>query len=249
MNKQLQDLYEELLSKYTLPTQEPPAAFPFLLYIDDEEAFEDKDVVKVMFFGQEFSGKDWYHYDYRKSVCDNMELYQTFFKSITGSKNKRGLGNGMNILIERISKKFPNKSFRFVWNDIVKLYKTGEDDIISPQYYNTVGKEFAKDIIRGELDIIKPDIIIFLSGPTYDDKLQDIFGDILFETLPDYKREDKTGDWERRDEKWGDFPEKALAKVHLSDFPDVRFAFRSYHPAAHKNHYPYYFTIRDEINL
>ena len=260
MNKQLEDLYSTQLS-YTRPEQRPPGhpfetkAFPFLLYIDDEDAFNDKNVVKVMFFGQELSGGasdgngiGWYGYDYRNSVSENMKLYSEFFNSKTGSKNKKGMGGGMNMLIDIIGEKFPGKSFRFVWNNIVKLNTIGVDARISQQYYNVVGKDFSRDIIRGELEIIKPDVIIFLSGNKYDGKLKDVFGNVSFETLPYYKRE-QTGTCEKTNEKRGDFPENELAKVNLADFPFVKYAFRTYHPTNKKNIHDRLYTIRDEIKL
>jgi hypothetical protein len=261
MNKQLENLYSTQLSD-TRPEQRPPGhpfetkAFPFLLYIDDEDAFNDKDVVKVMFFGQELSGgasdgngKGWYGYDYGKPVSENMELYSKFFNSKTGSDGKKGMGNGMNILREMIIKKFPEKSFRFVWNNLVKLNTIGVDARISQQYYNVVGKDFSRDMIRGELEIIKPDVIIFLSGNKYDGKLKDVFGNVSFETLPYYKRE-QTGTCEKTNEKWGDFHENELAKVNLADFPFVKHAFRTYHPNHRTNNTSdRFYTIRDEIKL
>jgi hypothetical protein len=261
INKQLEDLYSTQLS-YTRPEQCPPGhpfetqAFPFLLYVDDEKAFEDKSTVKVMFFGQELScgasdgkGIGWYGYDYQKPVGENMKLYSKFFNSETGSDNKKGLGGGMNALIEMIRKKFPQKPFRFVWNNVVKLATSGVDAKISQEYYDVVGKDFSRNIIKGELEIIKPDIIIFLSGYEYDDKLKDIFGNVSFETLPNYKRE-KTGNCERTTEKWGDFTEKELVKMNLPEFPFVKYAFRTYHPNYKKNsYYDRFYTIRDEIKL
>jgi hypothetical protein len=261
INKQLEDLYSTQLG-YNRPEQCFPVhsfetqAFPFLLYVDDEKAFEDKNTVKVMFFGQELSGgasdgkgNGWYAYDYQKPVSENMKLYSKFFNSETGSDGKKSMGGGMNTLIEMISKKFPQKSFRFVWNNIVKLTAMGVDARITQEYYDVVGKEFSRNIIKGELEIIKPDIIIFLSGYEYDDKLKDVFGNISFETLPNYKREKESGNCERIDEKWGDFTEKELVKVNLPEFPFVKYAFRTYHPNHKINIYDRFYTIRDEIKL
>jgi len=42
------------------------------------------------------------------------------------------------------------------------------------------------ELIRFEVELLKPDIVIFFTGPHYDQYIKKAFGDILYEPIQDY---------------------------------------------------------------
>jgi len=228
MNNTLNKLYNSKWEKYHIELQNiwkdesliKKPTNPLLLKIDDEVDFINSDL-KVMIFGQETNG--WYeNSDDINSISNE---YSNFYG--TGYCYKYGgqFWNGVNRFQTLLQAKFPSKKIRFVWNNIVK---TGKSDGrgMPPNYIYEVERNYFS-IIKDELKIIKPNIVVFLTGPNYDWVIKDNFGLLNYEPLFPYS-------------------ERQLSKVSLES---VDFCFRTYHPNYlwRNNINSYFDRIIDEI--
>jgi hypothetical protein len=128
-----------------------------------------------------------------------------------------------------LNAKYPDKQIRYVWNNIVKIGKVREAGPGRPpkNIYDAERKFF--HVIPDEVKILKPDIILFLTGPDYDDAIRDNFGETVYSPVPPYS-------------------ERQLAKLSI---PSIGFAFRTYHPNyLWRNDINSYFNaIVENINL
>lgn len=100
-----------------------------------------------------------------------------------------------------------NKEPIFIWNNISKLGlsegKTGVNDKsreLERKYFN---------VVKGEFDIIKPDLVIFMTGPTRDNDIKFNFEQVLFSKVSDF------------------FSQRKMALVEIDGIKGLRL----YHPA------------------
>lgn len=177
-------------------------ANPLLLSIHEEEAYKNADI-RIMIFGQETNS--WY--DKRGATIDAVQsLYDVFFNQGECWSYSGQFWNGISRFITSIQKKFPDKKIRLVWNNIVKIGRQG-DKGFPPNYIYEIERE-KFHVIPSELEILKPNVVLFLTGPNYDRILKDNFGELEYEALPNYSQ-------------------RQLSRVFLKDVP---FSFRTYHP-------------------
>lgn len=172
MNQKLIELYSKYWDKYLISIRDgchEPAAFPFLIAVQDAYKYSEE---KVMICGQETQG--W------GNEYDDLESYPTVEQVIDIYKGfvwTDGYNSPYWNFIKAIKKALPAKGF--VVNNIVKVgkrYGAGCDEEI---YHKSmaifpVGQE--------EKRILAPNAIVFLTGPNYDCKIRDVFGD--FEVKP-----------------------------------------------------------------
>lgn len=229
MNKELLELYslkwnnltkaisliyqnESLLSK---PTN------PLLIKIENEEDYSSADI-RLMIFGQETNG--WYEMD--DSIEGILKGYDDFFNIDYCYSYGGQFWNGISRFITMISKKYPDKKIRYVWNDIVKIGKS-EGKGLPPDYIYNVERELFS-VIKDEIKIIKPNFLIFFTGPYYDNKIVDNFGKVDFEAIQP-------------------FNVRQVAKTKIGNVP----AIRTYHPNyLWRNDINSYFdSIIDEIKI
>ena len=59
----------------------------------------------------------------------------------------------------------------FLWNNLIKVGKSGMKGK-PPEYIYRVEREFF-DVIRKEIEILKPHLLVFLTGPYYDTVLRE----------------------------------------------------------------------------
>ena len=126
-----------------------------------------------------------------------------------------------------MQKKFPDKKIRLTWNNIVKIGKHGAKGF-PPDYIYEIEREHFH-VIPQELEILNPNVVLFLTGPNYDSIIKDNFGELKYEALPNST-------------------ERQLSRVTLKNVP---FAYRTYHPNyLWRNDIDDYFdTIIDDINF
>jgi hypothetical protein len=162
------------------------------LSIENEAEFVRADI-RVMIFGQEtndwksvFGSKD---FDYLMALHRGFSYHGPFWE-------------GMELFKKMLNEKFSDKRIAYLWNNIVKIGKAGMVGM-PPGYIYSVEREFFS-VIKQEVEIIKPDIILFLTSPEYDDKILDNFPSVASEGG------------------------KLIAKVSITG---VRYVFRTYHPA------------------
>lgn len=160
MNERLKELYQ----KYWNKTRDEivvkkDSAFPFMINVNKRYENASK---RVMFCGQEtyaWNGEE-YNAVEKSSVDSIMKRYDIFVNN--GGYNSP-YWNFQNRIIA------DNPEIGFVQNNLVKIgkaYEPGCDETID----NLAHQYFP--VFKKELNILRPDLIIFLTGPNYDRKIE-----------------------------------------------------------------------------
>jgi hypothetical protein len=210
MNEKLIELYqsnwnnlsEELNAIINDSSKEVKPANPYLLNVNEEYNVSD---IRVMIFGQETNGWEG---EFQNDINVSIEIYDDFINSNKCFSYGGQFWNGYNRFLTILKNQFPNKKISSISNNVVKIGGAGSDLNCPPDYiYDIEKKHF--NIIEKEIEILKPNVIIFLSGPNYDEKLKNIFLDLEFNTFSDK------------------FNDRQLSKIEYKNLTNV---FRTYHP-------------------
>jgi hypothetical protein len=237
--KQLRELYTSKWADFCAAikpiiedkTYEIKPTGPLLLWPAYGEYLEyEKADLRVVIFGQETN--DWVGVfnpdtDPDEGIEELMDLYDRFFED---RWLKSSFWNGFWKFTRMLESKFPDKKISFVWNNIIKMGKAGEMGRPPAYIYDIEQKHFS--VVKEELDILKPDVLLFLTGPNYDARIEDKLGKLTFEPFSSYN-------------------ERTIAKVKL---PYTDFAYRTYHPnyiyrQGRGTIEAYYQAILDDIKL
>jgi len=175
---------------------------PLLITVQDEYKYINADI-RVMIFGQETN--DWGG-DFMNDIKHIISIYEDFFSSKHCFKYGGQFWNGISRFLKMLELQNPNKSIEFIWNNVIKVGKSGKKGK-PPEYIYHVEKENFR-ILNEEMQILQPNLVLFLSGPYYDNILIEQFKDIGFQNIEEYQQ-------------------KQIAKVNLLNCDS---AFRTYHP-------------------
>lgn len=195
-------------------TPEVPA-YPLLIKVN-EEALAKADI-KIMIFGQETNSWEQKVSEkvipieesgmfVDKTVDVFMNYYKDFLAKKINENSKRSPFWDFHYQLK--NNKFSTKQVELIWNNI---YKIGNFEKRKNRPSSSI-REFENkyfDIIQQEVNIIKPNLIVFFTGPKYDGRLTKKFEVINKHSLK------------------SDIPSKELAKLDLGiGIP----AYRTYHP-------------------
>lgn len=154
-------------------------AMPFLLDVPD--SLEDK--FKIMIYGQETWG--WYDGSSLDGWIEKGMLgYKRFFleKNFYSGYQKSSFWQAFRFYEKHIPEILKGKDIAqepvFIWNNICKLGLGNEKTGVNGLSRALEQKYF--DIVQGEFEIIKPDLVIFLTGPTRDHDIKFNFKDVKF---------------------------------------------------------------------
>lgn len=165
INKQLKELYESCwkdLNQYGKKISSIKPANPLLLKIIEEE-YEQADL-KVMIFGQE----TWGWHEFSTSIEEGMNRYENFFvTNFTQGKKKGAFRQAFNYFKTELNNHFKDKKIYYVWNNISKIGRNDKKTGVTTDIRNLERNHF--NVIAKEVSILKPDIIIFLTGNRDDD--------------------------------------------------------------------------------
>ncbi|WP_395734598.1 hypothetical protein [Prosthecobacter sp.] len=225
MNTKLSNLYNEAMKKSFQTLDGLPSnadggpANPQLIRVPDDY---ETSKLKVAYFGQETNGWEG-PFAETKGVDHLQQVYHDFvnIKSFEyGGQYWNGVKSFQNAFLELDS------SSRFTANNLVKIGKAWDRG--SPPESVIDWQSHWFEVIREELKILKPDVIIFLSGPNYDRHIETIFGKVTFEAV-------------------NARPARELSRVVAEGLP--RNSFRTYHPnyGYRNNFYPTQSDILDEV--
>lgn len=183
--------------------------------------------IKIMIFGQETN--DWGGDFPRIGGIDRiLKTYKDFFT--TGDCYSYGgqFWNGISKLKNKMQQEHSGQSVEIIWNNIVKIGKSGEKGLPSKDIIEWQSCMF--EVIKLEVDYYKPDIVVFFTGPYYDRFILRAFEDAVF--LP---VEGKT--------------KRQFAKVESLFLPAK--TIRTYHPNYlwRNSFYDYLSTIVKEIKV
>ena len=189
---------------------EKESADPLLISIADEEAFEKADC-RLLIYGQETNG--WGTKNGVEDVESICNEYDIFFNSCKCYHDGGQFWNGVKRFNSLLEKKLFDRKIFLIWNNIIKIGKNCSENNKEKckgrpqQHIYNVEREFFP-VIKEELILIKPNIVLFFTGPNYDDVIKDNFGTLKYEAVEP-------------------FSERQLSRVSLNNIP---FVFRTYHP-------------------
>jgi len=145
------------------------AVFP--LFIKTNESYEKADK-KIMIFGQE-TNRWGGIYGTGITVEEILDKYENFFNTKCCYSYAGQFWNGVKHFINSYKKKNSDISVDYLWNNIVKM---GIDNKGFPYaFYENIVKPNLNQLINKEIEILKPDNIIFFTGPNYDEIIDDVF--------------------------------------------------------------------------
>ncbi|AOW18807.1 hypothetical protein LPB03_15700 [Polaribacter vadi] len=179
------------------------ATNPLLLKIDEKYANAD---FKIMIFGQETNY--WYSEENKGEFHGKVEpifnLYEDFFLSNDCYSYGGQFWNGISRFVELAEQEIDGK-VGLVWNNVIKVGKCGKGapfasiQEIQFEHFN---------VIQKEIEILKPDLLVFFSGPNYDGHIKKSFKKLGRKSI-------------------NGFSERQLCEMELSNLAP---AFRTYHP-------------------
>jgi hypothetical protein len=207
MNTKLFDLYaskwgslqEELSKIHNDDSLDVKPTNPYLISVNPD--YENSDL-RVMVFGQETNG--WHE------EGDSVEELQAAYDKWVNQGNCFSYGgqfwNGTNLLLAKLREKFPMKTIGFVANNLVKIGKSDERGF-PPDYIYDIERSHFRTVPE-EISILKPDIVVFYTGPNYDSILADLYEKLDFSPVTP-------------------FPSRHLSGLNINGVPH---AYRTYHP-------------------
>jgi len=227
MNVQLNDLYSSKWEKISEMLQsfneEDPedyanmATHPLLIKTNEEYEYAD---LKIMFFGQETN--EW-HGAFEEGIDINsvIRVYDEFYLK----KGYERYGKPFWNFIRRLKSTQSNKNIGYIWNNVLKI---GKSESGSPQQslINYTIESF--NVIPQEIKILKPNILLFLSGHTYDEHIKKSVGNFTIVPIEG-------------------FPTNKLCLLKFDDI-NVDLAIRTYHPGYLQRLGEHRIEITDKIN-
>ena len=220
MNEELLKLYNEywptLVSNAALLSDESDKRQPsHPLLIKVNEKYENAKI-KVMIVGQETDGWCESMIGSERSPDGIANIYFNYFyettKKAAKAKNKRPFWNKSNFKYfkDGLEKELGSDNVGFIWNNLSKIGKNSRG-ATTKKINKLEGESFSVHI--QELDILKPDVIIFNTGSDRDYLLKQRFNVTLSNThYADTKKE--------------------VAKVGFSGKHEKIISFRTFHPNA-----------------
>jgi hypothetical protein len=177
---------------------------PLLIHINDEEKYQNADL-KIMFFGQETN--TWEGKLGDKSIDELLHTYSEFFGKGKCFRYGGQFWNAVRDYVHSIKQMAPDKNVEFAWNNLIKLGKADSKGRPEADLIEFQRKEFP--VIKREIEILKPDLMIFFTGPYYDRYIADEWSDVIFSDIQNWKK-------------------RELAAIKHERLPAN--AFRTYHP-------------------
>jgi hypothetical protein len=209
INKQLKELYASKWDAISVALsdiangeeQTCRPANPLLLQVDKEEKWKTADF-KVMIFGQETNA--WGNYP--ETMDQLFGTYNRFFHEGGCWTHGGQFWNGINKFEDMFNGKYPEKQICYLWNNIIKIGKETTKGYPSSNIREAELTHFR--VIPDEIRILQPNVLLFITGPYYDNCIRDNFGELLYSPIEPYTN-------------------RQLAKLSI---PNIDFAFRTYHP-------------------
>lgn len=129
---------------------------------------------KIMFFGQETN--NWLIEDhdglFGAEIDDLFDLYDDFYNMKKCFNYGKPFWNTIKKWIDSLNKANTDQ-FGYIYNNLVKIGRCG---IGFPEtHYKDFIRPLLNELVSKEIEILKPDILLFFTGPNYDFIIDDIF--------------------------------------------------------------------------
>ena len=147
------------------------SAMPFLIVPTNDYCISEK---RIMIVGQETDSwaKEVYDFPEEQTHSNVLKVYDRFV-------NRGGYNSPYWDFIRAIKEAAPSNT-QFVINNIVKIGK--KRDVGCDDYINNLTIEHM-NLLPQELEILKPDMMLFLTGPNYDHRIEAALGKLKTERV------------------------------------------------------------------
>jgi len=176
INKNLENLYKTYYEQALLNKKSLKISSPLLIKID-EEKYNNADL-KIMIIGQETFG--WHGEFGSEDVQELMNGYDKYLNNNLRGKNKRVFWKAFHYFEKELNQFYSDKSIYCIWNNLIKISKY-EDKGMTDKIRDFERKNFS--VISEEFKILKPDIVIFLTGPNRDKDIRYNFSNVSFDNM------------------------------------------------------------------
>lgn len=214
INKQLQILYSKHWDNLLLQLDNEDNkkhTNPLLINVDEEKLTAAD--MKIMIFGQETKGW-WDKNGFARTVDEGMDRYKKFYceQGFYKGYKRSAFWKGFRFFQRELNKYYTDQKISYIWNNVSKIGKANGKTGVLPRIRDIERNFFP--VVREEVNIIKPDMIIFLTGPNRDHDIKFHFPDVEFSSSG-------TSNTKRQ-----------LAKVASKNLPSM--TIRMYHPSFYK---------------
>ena len=189
-NAKLKTLYEEFLPQLSEQafcvnkqlSGKNKATNPLLIKIG-EEYIDAK--MKIMFFGQETNS---WHLEmdgtgkFHGEIEPLLQLYKKFYLKKGCYSYGGQFWNGINRFKQQI-KKHELHTSGLIWNNVVKIGRCGKGTP-NKEILNIQKRNFK--VIEKEIEILKPDFLVFFSGPNYDHLINEMVAPTKFTPIKNF---------------------------------------------------------------
>lgn len=185
VNEKLEELYQfnmELLKAdlfdYNLNNNDK-VTNPHLIKVSDK--WENAQV-KIMIVGQEtytWCGECGNGGEFSSNIEMSLKVYERFFLKEKGYSSP--FWNEFRRIMNTVKS---SKSIDYCWNNIIKIGRLGSGNI--PEVNDIIKDKF--DVVLEEIKITKPNIILFFTGPRYDNHIKRFIGNFKHENVEGFKQ-------------------------------------------------------------
>jgi hypothetical protein len=187
LNTQLLKLYQKYTDSIYAETWESNVSAPLLMHVFDEYCAMEN---KILFVGQETHS--WGQMNLKPSPADLLKKYREFnlgksadygdgkpFRYLRSpfwnfNRNVFYQGNWKNSEVT-------NKTNGFLWTNISKF----DCNSTTPSEVLQDRNEAGFELLKSEIAILKPDVVVFLTGSKYDHRINNVFNPVRETILPD----------------------------------------------------------------
>ncbi len=183
-------------------------ANPLLMQCWEKEYLSSK--YKVLFLGQETNGwNDEDDLDKETLEKSIMQLYVDFRLALNPPPHWVRSKSSFWRYVRDVNRELngEDKEVNFLWSNVLKFGRREGIGKPNEKVLNAEKKYF--NVLQEEINIIKPDVVIFFSGPNYDNHIRERVDGVVFEKCSDYS-------------------ERKLSRLSHPLLP--KHSFRTYHP-------------------
>lgn len=152
-------------------------AYPLLIKIN--EVNYGKADLKIMVFGQETNGWETKVSEIEIPMNESINLVDktvdTFMNTYYNFFNRTDLKSPFWNAFKNIRKLTREMNCEIVWNNVYKIGNRGRNLNRPHEMIRQIENDYF-DVIQEEISILKPDVILFLTGPNYEARVNKKFG-------------------------------------------------------------------------
>ena len=157
---------------------------PLLLKHRDCDSYENAEI-RIMIIGQETNG---WGGTFEDDIDDITNIYTDFYSGYKFENHTGFFKNHFNNFLRLLKEKYPEKATSCFWNNVIKVGKHNEKNA-PPDYILEIEHKYFS-VLKEEIDIIKPNVILFFSGNGYDKYILHHFPELIKEDVIGFKPQD-----------------------------------------------------------